>query len=193
MISTKKELDEFILADAYRYFGNTKRTTVLKAFLEIPGFRYSYFLRKCCYHKKNTLLGLIYRLILRRYQFKYGYQITPNTKIDKGFFIGHFGPIVINSKAKIGKNCNIAVGVIIGQANRGKTKGYPTIGDYVWIGVNSIIVGNINIGTNVLIAPGAYVNVDVPDNSIALGNPCKIIYNENATDNYIENPFSELN
>ena len=57
----------------------------------------------------------------------------------------------------------------------------------MWIGVNSTIVGKIKIGNNVLIAPNSFVNVDVPDNSVVVGNPCKIIYKENATENYINN------
>ena len=87
--------------------------------------------------------------------------------------------------AVIGKNCNIAHGVTIGQANRGKLKGYPTIGDNVWIGTGSVIVGNINIGPNVLIAPNSFVNVDVPKNSLVIGNPCKVINKENPCEGYI--------
>ena len=40
---------------------------------------------------------------------------------------------------------------------------------------NAVIIGNCKIGNNVLIAPGAFVNFDVPDNSIVIGNPGKII------------------
>ena len=86
----------------------------------------------------------------------------------------------------IGKNVNIATGVTIGQENRGKRKGCPTIGDRVWIGTNAVLVGNINIGSDVLIAPLSYVNFDVPDHSIVLGNPARIISRENATASYIE-------
>lgn len=43
----------------------------------------------------------------------------------------------------------------------------------------------ITIGDDVLIAPGAYVNCNVPSHSIVLGNPCKIIPKENATQGYI--------
>lgn len=46
---------------------------------------------------------------------------------------------------------------------------------------------NISIGDNVLIAPGAFVNFNVPNNSVVLGNPGKIIHNDNATDSYITN------
>ena len=97
----------------------------------------------------------------------------------------HNGRIIINSKATIGKNCNIATGVTIGQENRGRREGAPVIGDSVWIGTNAVIVGNITIGKDVLIAPLSYVNFDVPDHSIVIGNPGKIIPKDNATMNYI--------
>ena len=54
---------------------------------------------------------------------------------------------------------------------------------------NSIIIGNCKIGNNVLIAPGAFVNFDVPDNSIVIGNPGKIIQRESSpTAKYIVYP-----
>ena len=171
----------------YRYTEQSKGLiNFVKAFY-IPGFRYTYFLRKASKYKKFSPPGFYYRLIVRAYQFKYGYQINPDTIIGEGFYIGHFGHIIINKFATIGKNCNIAAGVTIGQANRGRLQGYPTIGDYVWMGTNSIIVGKIIIGKNVLIAPGAYVNFDVPDNSLVIGNPGRIIAQENATEGYITN------
>lgn len=66
-----------------------------------------------------------------------------------------------------------------------QAQGRPLIGDEAWIGVNAAIVGGIRVGSDVLIAPGAYVNCDVPDHSIVLGNPCRAIPCENATEGYI--------
>ena len=55
---------------------------------------------------------------------------------------------------------------------------------------NSIIVGGVRIGNNVLIAPGAFINFDVPDNSIVIGNPGKIVErNSSPTDKYIVFPI----
>ena len=105
--------------------------------------------------------------------------------------MGHFGSIVINKKAKIGDNCNIAHTITIGQANRGNTKGCPVIGNNVWIGTGSVIVGKIIIGDNVLIAPNTFVNGDVPSNSLVIGNPFKIIPKENPTEGYINNIKSD--
>ena len=104
-----------------------------------------------------------------------------------GMYLGHCQCITINPGTKIGYNVNIHKGVTIGQENRGKRKGTPTIGNSVWIGVNATIVGNIRIGNDVLIAPNTYVNCDVPSHSIVFGNPCIIKHKDNATEGYVNN------
>lgn len=98
---------------------------------------------------------------------------------------GHEGTIIINRNAVIGEYSTISVGVVIGKEFRGAREGAPTIGDYVWIGANAVIVGNIKVGSDVLIAPNSYVNFDVSDHSIVIGNPGRIIRKENATQGYI--------
>lgn len=150
-----------------------------------PNLHYIYLFRKAQKYRKTPVLSWFWKLILRHYQIKYGFQIYPETEIGEGLYLGHWGTLVINPKTKIGKNCNIAQGVTIAQSNRGKNEGAPTIGNEVWIGPNAVIVGKITIGNNVLIAPNAYVNMDVPSNSIAIGNPAQIIQKTNATESYI--------
>ncbi|NIF05509.1 serine acetyltransferase [Chryseobacterium sp. Tr-659] len=150
-----------------------------------PNLHFIYILRMAQRYQKNPVLNPFWRIILRHYQIKYGFQIYPETQIGEGFYLGHWGSLVINPKTIIGKNCNIAQGVTIGQQNRGKNEGSPVIGDEVWIGTNAVIVGAINIGNNVLIVPNSYVNFDVPANSVVIGNPAKIIPTLNATKDYI--------
>lgn len=180
-----------IQADLYRYNKLRGFKGLIMGFIKYPGFRYTFLLRKTAMNKKYTLKWFFYYLLKRRYSFKYSFQIPYNTEIGEGLYIGHFGTVVINSYAKIGRNCNIAHSVTIGQANRGKLKGYPTIGDYVWIGTGAVIVGNIQIGNNVLIAPNSFVNVDIPPHSLVLGNPCKIISKQNPCEGYINNVLNE--
>ncbi len=178
-------MNKYIKADLYRYAGKTGVIGLLKG-LFIPGFRYTYLLRKAAHTRKYSPSHIFYWLLLRHYSFKYGFQISANTRIGHGFYIGHFGTIIINTKAIIGNNCNITAGVTIGQTNRGLKRGVPIIGNKVWIGVNACIVGAITIGDNVLIAPNAYVNSDIPPNSLVIGNPAKIIPMHDPTDKYIE-------
>lgn len=177
-------LKKVIKSDLYRYNGKSGFKALVKTFLTNPGFRYSTILRVSSL-KQKSFIGYLSKFYLRRLQHKFGFQISHETQIGEGLYIGHFGQIIINPKTILGKNINLAPGVVIGQENRGKKQGTPIIGDKVWIGSNAIITGKIIIGSNVLIAPGAYVNMDVPENSIVFGNPGIIKHNINATESYI--------
>ena len=79
----------------------------------------------------------------------------------------------------------MAPGLLIGQTFRGHGAGVPTIGDRVWLGSNAIVVGNVTIGDDALIAPGAYVNFDVPASAVVLGNPGRIV-SQKGSAGYVE-------
>lgn len=127
----------------------------------------------------------MWRFLRKKMQAHYGLEIPGYATIGEGFYIGHAYGITVNPDAVIGRNCNIHKGVTIGQENRGKRKGAPVLGDCVWLGVNSTVVGAVTIGDDVLIAPNSYVNCDVPSHSIVIGNPCRIIPRDNATEGYV--------
>ena len=152
-----------------------------------PQIKYMITYRKASYYKKNSIRGLYYRLRLKQLSERTGIQIPTKTKIGRGFYIGHFGTIIINPEVIIGDNVNIAPGVTIGKTNRGNNKGVPRIGNNVWIGTNSVLVGNITIGDDVLIAPNAFINTDVPSHCVAVGNPAVFHIRDNATEGYINN------
>lgn len=174
-----------IQKDFYRESGKWLSTIQIWKKCINPNLHFVYVLRMAQKCKQKPLLHIFWRIVLRHYQIKYGFQIYPETQIGEGFYLGHWGSLVINPNTIIGKNCNIAQGVTIGQQNRGKNEGSPVIGNEVWIGANAVIVGAVTIGNNVLIVPNSYVNFDVPSNSVVLGNPAKIIPTENATEGYI--------
>ncbi len=175
-----------IQKDFYRATGKKLSSFEIRKQCLSPNLHFMYILRKNQQYQSSPL-RFYWRWILRKYQIKYGFQIYPETQIGEGLYLGHWGALVINPNTTIGKNCNIAQGVTIGQQNRGKNKGVPMIGNEVWIGANAVIVGGIKIGNDVLIAPNAYVNFDVPSHSVVVGNPAKIIAKENATEGYINN------
>lgn len=152
------------------------------------------YLRKVCYYLRKLQTSsrknpVRYYYVLRYISLcnKNGIQIPWNTSIGKGFYIGHPYNITINPDSVLGDNVNIHKGATIGQENRGKRKGAPKIGNKVYIGVNSTVVGNITVGDDVLIAANTFVNCDVPSHSIVIGSPCKIIHKDNATEGYINN------
>ena len=176
--------------DLYRYEGDNCALlkTKLRYFLFTPGFRYIFFLRKT-QNASNSISRLFWHCCLRHCMLSTGIQIPYQTKIGEGFRLVHYGSIVINPEAVIGINANISQGVLIGNS-LGKNEGVPTIGDNVCINANAVVIGGCHIGNNVLIAPGAFVNFDVPDNSIVIGNPGKIIQKDTSpTEKYIVYPI----
>ncbi|WP_317414975.1 serine acetyltransferase [Thermophilibacter provencensis] len=150
------------------------------SFFNNHSLRFLWVLRKA-----KTSRNPLWKILHARMRERYGLEIPIKTDIGYGVYLGHAFNITINPDAVIGRNCNVHKGVTIGRENRGKRKGAPSIGDEVWIGVNATVVGGIKVGSDVLIAPNSYVNCDVPDHSIVLGNPCRIIACDNATEHYI--------
>lgn len=169
--------------DIYRYYGKYKLTFNEKLKMQ-PDLKFIKYFRNL---QQNRFCFILNYPLYNYYKKKYQIQIPRKTKIGRGLFLGHYGRIIMNPNVIIGNNCNIATGVTIGQENRGKRRGTPIIGNEVWIGTNAVIVGNIKIGNNVLIAPNSFVNFDVPSDSIVIGNPAKIIHNKAATIDYVDN------
>lgn len=172
-----------IKSDLYRYTGKISLLIFLRYFLFTPGFRYSVFYRLT--HGSHFFTGkCFWWFFMRLSMYRTGIQIPYQTMIGYGLRISHFGSIIINPLTKIGNNCTLSSGVLIGNSD-GKSKGIPTIGNNVCVQVNAVIVGGITIGDNVLIAPNAFVNFNVPANSIVIGNPAKIIEKDNASHTYM--------
>ena len=105
----------------------------------------------------------------------YGILIPYNVKIGRGFYIGHFGGIVVNADVVIGTNCNLNHGVTIGVTYGGKYPGSPVIGNNVYIGPGSFIIGGIEIGNNVAIGANTVVNKSLPDNAVVVGPSGEIV------------------
>ena len=178
-------MNKFFKKDLYRYYGESGEPTLKKIFRPLE-IKYISVFRKAnmC---KFLPLKIYYMLRLMRLSNRTKIQIPARTSIGEGLYIGHLGRVIIHPEAKLGKNINIGTGVTIGMENRGARKGTPVISDNCWIGTNAVVVGNVKIGSDVLIAPLTYVNFDVPDHSIVVGNPGRIIPRENATADYICN------
>ena len=111
----------------------------------------------------------------------YGYNI----EIGENFYANVNLDILDGAKVKIGDNAFIAPNVGIytaghplnaSQRNQGLEYAYPvTIGHNVWIGAGAIILPGVTVGDNVVIGAGSVVTKDIPDKSLAVGNPCRVV------------------
>ena len=91
---------------------------------------------------------------------------------SKGFVIQH-GHSSRFATSRCGENCQIWHNITVGKAHSGG--GLPELGNNVKVSTGACVIGEIIIGNNVTIGAGAIITKDVPDNSVVVGNPARII------------------
>ncbi len=183
-IKSFRELRLYIASDLFRYMTSTSAKAYLRGWY-IAGFRYTFFMRCCRYFGRKGLLFkffyLLSRVALRHYSVKYGFQIPWQAEIGPGLSIGHYGPIIVNPSAKIGVNCNITVGVLLGLNHRvdeqGRSQGfeYPVVGNRVALSNGAKLIGGVTVGDDSIIGVNTVVTKDIPAKSVAVGQPAKVI------------------
>ena len=168
--------EEFLkqMAKEQQFYDHSLRAKILK-YDSYMLSRYFFHLRMVEYHELtphlwNKLIVGWHKYRMRHYGRIMGIQFHPHT-IDFGIKLYHWGWMIVNSKAKIGKDLTIYPGVAVGRTE----DGVLTIGDNVFLGLGSKVFGGITIGSNVIVAPNAVVTKDVPDNCVVAGVPAKII------------------
>ena len=131
----------------------------------------------------HRLLGEVKGNILIEQPFvcDYGYNIS----VGKNFYSNHNLVILDCAKVSFGDNVFIAPNCGFytaghpreaSERNKGLEYARPiTVGDNVWFGANVSVLPGVTIGDNCVIGAGSVVNKDIPANSLAVGNPCKVI------------------
>ena len=139
--------------------------------------RYLRFLRKeekYTFDRPNKLLCFWYRGRKNRLGSRLGFIISAGC-FDEGLQLEHFGSVIVNPKARIGKNCKIHGNCCIGS-DGGYPDVSPVIGANVDIGQNAQIIGGIRIADNVRIGAGAVVVKDILDPGVTVvGIPVRIV------------------
>lgn len=147
-------------------------------FYRYVGFRVVFFYRL---QQSTYTLGFsrISFLISRRILRKYGSDFSRGCEFEGGLLINHPSGIVIGSQVVAGSNVQLMSGVVLGQKSFKPRilldDGNPSLGNNVNIGANSVLIGKIYIGSNSDIGALSFVNFDVPENCICVGNPAVIL------------------
>jgi serine acetyltransferase len=113
--------------------------------------------------------GRLLAMVYRRLSVRSGIEFL--CPIGGGVILPHFGPIKLNGRI-IGDDLYVFHGVTIGDDYQ---TGRPVIGNNVFIGTQSSVLGAVTVGDNVVIAAHTLVTTDVPSNSLVAGNPAEIV------------------
>lgn len=174
MINSKEDYKKNLNADRLaRGIIKTSFKEHLKKFIRPkPTLEFQKRPRKLEYYMncKNDIFSKLYLVYLnyrfRELSLKLNFSIPPNV-FGPGLCILHQGTIVVNSKAKVRKNCKLVIFMVIGAS--GVQYSVPTIGDNVYIGSGAKIYGNITLGNNIAIAAYSAVNKDFLEENVLIG------------------------
>ena len=177
--------------DLYRYEGDCKLKSFLRAYLCRPGFKFTVWLRICSVISrrkwaKNTIMPFL-DLIYNHYRYKYGFDIPYNIEIGPGLLLYHFGGVVFNP-SKCGKNATISQCTTVGMKIYGKEKKYPVLGDNVYMAPGSKAIGDIFVNNGTAIGTNAVLLSSTCENAVVVGIPGKTISNKGSK-LYVNNPI----
>lgn len=183
MINSKNDYLKYLKQDKLALGKNYKSPKLVHD--EI--WRFEILLRKTEYYVncKKTFIGKLYSKVLQflyyKKRLKYNTYIPLNV-FGPGFSIAHFGSIIVNGNAKIGKNCIIQDSVTIGATNGASDA--PVLGDNIFIGSGARIIGKVNIASDIAIGSNAVVVNNFNESGITIGGvPAKKISDNNSHSN----------
>ena len=185
IIKTKRQLREWLAKDA-KYYPSQTRPFLQRLKYNLLAhpcmdqhitWKYTKTLRYCEYHINNSgifhmCLRLFYLRRLRKLSYLTGMQIPPNV-VGPGLNLPHFGVIVINENCSVGRNATMYSGVCIGWKKRGMP--CPCIGDNVFIGTGTNIIGDVHIGDNVTIGQNCVIVKDIESGSTVVAQQPRIL------------------
>ncbi len=121
----------------------------------------------------NGLIALFIAFLRRFTEITTGIAIDPHATIGAGLVMLHSGDIVIGP-TQIGRNCEIFQGVTLGVRDSLSTD-VPTLGDRVYLAPGAKAMGNITLGDDVCVGPNSVVLNSVPDRSVVIGVPGRVV------------------
>ncbi|KAL5769328.1 hypothetical protein ACOSQ2_016111 [Xanthoceras sorbifolium] len=114
-------------------------------------------------------------LIQSRISEVFAVDIHPGARIGWGILIDHATGVVIGETAVIGDNVTILHNVTLGGTGKVSGDRHPKIGDAVFLGAGTKVLGNVRIGAEAKIGAGSVVLKEVPPTSTAVGNPARLL------------------
>jgi serine O-acetyltransferase len=149
-------------------------TSKIEVALTYAGFHAMLFYR-LAHWLVNRRIPFLPRALSQFARLLTGIEIHPGAAIGSGLFIDHGMGVVIGETSEIGDNVTLFQGVTLGGTGKQRGKRHPTIGSHVVVGAGAKVLGPITVGDYVKIGANSVVLQDVPDHSTVVGIPGRIV------------------
>jgi serine O-acetyltransferase len=198
MIKSREDYLFFIRADELALNIDRSWPNVIFAYFFNSIWNFQKLLRKFEYYNncKPSLMWKPYVLYLKYRVFscgkKLGFEIPPNV-FGPGLSIAHIGTLIVNDNVRVGENCRIHSCTYLATQATGRNDDCPTIGNNVFIGPCTVIVGKIHIADNIAIGANSYVAQSFCEEGITIaGVPAKKISDKGSNGLYIFQRATEI-
>jgi len=171
----------------------------MRSMLLLLDIRYEQFIHRNFYRPKNpiSIIWYLTRFLGSIFQWFIATSLIPgDAYIGRGLRLPHPQNIIVSRLAHIGEFCTLYQNVSIGL-NGFKPTEAPCIGDRVMLGTGSIVVGDITIGSDVIIGVGAVILRSIPAHSRVFSPRPSVLTNhpsrnlaEPGSDEHIRDPYS---
>jgi serine O-acetyltransferase len=142
-------------------------------FLAVAVYRFGRWTRALRPRALALPLRLLYRVLELGVRIAFGIELSSNCEIGPGLYIGHAFGIVVHGE--LGARCSIGQGVTIGAKGAGRSRGFPRLGDDVYLGAGAMVIGDVCVGDRVVVGANTVVVRDVPADSRVVSAPVRIL------------------
>lgn len=142
-------------------------------FLAVAVYRFGRWTRRMRPRPLSLPFKLAYRVLELTVRILFGIELSSNSRLGPGFYIGHAFGIVVHGD--FGANASIGQGVTVGAKGAGRSRGYPRLGDDVYLGAGSMVIGDVRVGDRVVVGANTVVVADVPDDSRVVSAPARVL------------------
>ena len=146
-----------------------------KGFHALQSYRVANHLWKT---NRKTLAHYVQSQMSQNFQI----DIHPNATIRSGIMLDHGTGIVIGETAHVGYNCSILHHVTLGGSGKRGVDRHPKVGNNVLLGAGATVLGNIEVGDGCQVGAGTLVIESLPQHSVAVGVPGRVIGQYKETD-----------
>lgn len=171
------QLIALIKSDLYRYYRDISWKGFFKTIAKQRGFIITtlYRITRFCHLNQFKVRSIIAKLVFRLVKEFYNTDFSYHCSAGPGLRVMHLYGLTVGKGTVLGKNINLSHNVTLGSKLVNGINYWPCLEDNIVIGTGAVLIGKITVSSGAVVGPNVSMAKDIPENSVVVGNPGKII------------------